>query len=436
MKISGQIVAFIAMLLVCNLDKQSGAYGVPQDSKNNASEQVLLFPFRSAATGKIGYIDAHGAIKIAPSLEDCKGVDAGPEFSEGRAMTGCVPLGYADATGTTVIAAEFDDAQPFSQGLAAVRNSRQKWGYINKGGKLVIPAMFQDAGSFSEGLAAVANENGEWGYIDSSGRVHVPFRFEKAGRFSQGLAPVALGGRYGFADKTGKLTIPAEFTDAKPFSEGLAPVLKDSWQYIDRNGKYAIPETFEQADDFADGLAPVCSKGKKNYVYINHAGTVAFPQQFERAFPFKNGLALVYLSTQAGTGGEARRKLKYGYIDRTGRSVFSGEIRYVQSGGSRGTGSGGQVYIPMTAVTIDSVPSGAKVYLIPLDDWESDKNLASESEKLMRYALNDYTPLRNYEVVQQVYRVFFELKGKRVARQFDVVEHGSNQLKIDFEKEQ
>lgn len=433
MKISSEFAASILMLLAC---RPSGVCGVPQTSKDHASEQLRLFPFRSAATGKIGYIDSHGTIKIAPSLEDCKGVDAGPEFSEGRATTGCVPMGYADATGTTVIAAEFDDAQPFSQGLAAVKSSSQKWGYVNKEGKLIIPATYQDARGFSEGLAAVANENGEWGYIDNSGRVQVTFRFEKAGKFSQGLAPVALGGKYGFADKTGKLIIPAQFADARPFSEGLAAVLKDSWQYIDRNGKYAFPETFEQADDFADGLAPVRSKGNQNYVYINHAGTVAFPPQFERAFAFKNGLALVYLSTQASPGGEKRRKLKYAYIEKTGRAVFSAEIPYVQTQGSRGLGSGEQVYIPMTAVTIESVPAGAKVYLVPLDDWESDKNLAGESEKLMRYALNDYTPLRNYEVVQQVYRVFFELKGKRVARQFDVIEHGSNQMKIDFEKEQ
>lgn len=433
MKISGQFAAFLLMLLAC---RSNGLCGVPQTSKDDASDQLRLFPFRSAATGKIGYIDSHGIIKISPSVEDCKGVDAGPEFSEGRVTTGCVPMGYADRTGTTVITAEFDDARPFSQGLAAVKNSRQKWGYVNKEGKLVIPAAYQDAGSFSEGLAAVANENGEWGYIDNYGRVQVPFRFERAGKFSQGLAPVALGGKYGFADKTGKLTISAQFTDARPFSEGLAAVLKDSWQYIDHNGKYAFPETFEQADDFADGLAPVRSKGKQKYVYINHAGTVAFPPQFERAFAFKNGLALVYLSTQASPGSEKRRKLKYAYIEKNGRTVFSAEIPYVQSEGSRGLGSGGQVYIPMTAVTIESAPAGAKVYLIPLDDWESDKNLAGESEKLMRYALNDYTPLRNYEVVQQVYRVFFELKGKRVARQFDVIEHGSNQMKIDFEKEQ
>lgn len=433
MKISGQFGAFILVLLAC---RPSWVCGVPQTSKDDDSEQLRLFPFRSAATGKIGYIDSHGTIKIAASLEDCKGIDAGPEFSEGRATTGCVPMGYADARGTTVIAPEFDDARPFSQGLAAVKNSSQKWGYLNKQGKLVVPAAYADAGSFSEGLAAVANENGEWGYIDNSGRVQVPFRFEKAGKFSQGLAPVALDGKYGFADRTGKLTIPAQFTDARPFSEGLAAVLKDSWKYIDRNGKYAFPETFEQADDFADGLAPVRPKGKQNYVYMNHAGTVAFPAQFERAFVFKNGLALVYLNTQANPGSEKRRKLKYAYIEKTGRTVFSAEIPYVQSGGSRGLGSGGQAYIPMTAVTIESVPAGAKVYLIPLDDWESDKNLAGESEKLMRYALNDYTPLRNYEVVQQVYRVFFELKGKRVARQFDVMEHGSNQMKIDFEKEQ
>ncbi len=89
----------------------------------------------------------------------------------------------------------------------------------------------------------------------------------------------------------------------------------------------------------------------------------------------------------------------------------------------------------MSQVTIESLPTGAKVYLVPLDEWESDKNIERENEKLLRYLQSEYTPLRDYAVIEQVYRVFLEMNGKRVARQFDVNEHSGKRLQIDFQKE-
>ena len=418
-------------LLVCCVDVYCQGHATPQ-----GDEQAVLFPFRSAANGRIGYVDAQGAIKVPPALKDCGGVDPGPEFTEGRAVTGCIPLGYVDATAKTVIPPKFDDAKPFSQGLAAVRESNAKWGYINKQGALVIGAKFQDAQSFSEGLAAVANEDGAWGFVDASGRMEIPFGFENAGAFSHGLAPIEVNGKFGYTDKTGTVVIAAQYNDARAFSQGLAAVLGDSWQYIGRDGKPAFASAFDQAGDFSEGLAPVRLKGQKTFGYISDSGTMRLQPQFERAFPFKNGLALVYFGVQVDPNGQNRRRLLYGYIDKTGRRVFSAELPYVQSDGSRSLGSPGQAYIPMAAVTIESAPAGAKVYLVPLDDWESDKNLANDKDKFLRYLLSEYTPLHDYEVIQQVYRVVFDLGGRRVVRQFDVNERSSKRLEIDLQKEQ
>jgi hypothetical protein len=415
-------------------------YGQSYSSKLSggeaAKEKTRLYPFRSAVNGKIGYLDNDGKIKIAPGLTDCRSIDPGPEFSEGRAITGCVPLGYIDASGKTVIAPAFDEARPFSEGLAAVKGPDGKWGYVDKDGKFAVSPQFAEAGNFSEGLAAVANDQGEWGYINPSARAQIPFGFEEAGSFSQGLARVEVGGKFGYLDKAGKLAIQPQFRDARAFSEGLAAVLSDSWHYVGRDGKPAFSRAFEQAGEFSEGLAPVRSEAKGAFGYINHSGAFELQPQFERAFPFKNGLALVYFSVRNNPKGVNLRNLLYGYIDRTGRKVFSSEIPYVQTEGSRSIGSGGQAYIPMSAVTIESVPNGAKVYLVPLDDWETDKSIENEREKLLRYLQSEYTPLRNYQVIRQVYRVFLEINGKRVTRQFDVNEFNTKRLEIDFQKEQ
>ena len=53
-----------------------------------------------------------------------------------------------------VIPYQFDEAENFSEGLAAVQLN-QKSGYIDKTGKIVIPLSFDHACNFSDGLASV-----------------------------------------------------------------------------------------------------------------------------------------------------------------------------------------------------------------------------------------------------------------------------------------
>src|SRR5689334_12602333 len=65
--------------------------------------------------------------------------------------------GYVDKSGNRVINPQFERAEPFSSGFAAVRLG--KWGYIDNSGKFAINPQFDRATSFSEGLAAVEIAN-------------------------------------------------------------------------------------------------------------------------------------------------------------------------------------------------------------------------------------------------------------------------------------
>lgn len=62
--------------------------------------------------------------------------------------------GYIDGTGKQVISPQFDLANSFSEGLAAVK-VKNKCGYINKIGKVVVQPQFSSCEDFAEGLAAV-----------------------------------------------------------------------------------------------------------------------------------------------------------------------------------------------------------------------------------------------------------------------------------------
>jgi hypothetical protein len=58
----------------------------------------------------------------------------------------------------------------FHEGLSRLK-SGYFYGYIDRAGEAVIAAQFESASEFSEGLAAVMLLNGKWGYIDTKRRM-------------------------------------------------------------------------------------------------------------------------------------------------------------------------------------------------------------------------------------------------------------------------
>ena len=68
----------------------------------------------------------------------------------------------------TILLPDYFSAAPFSEGLAKVSYGGD-CGYIDTLGQLEIPFLFNDAQSFSEGLAAAKSKNDKWGYINKKG---------------------------------------------------------------------------------------------------------------------------------------------------------------------------------------------------------------------------------------------------------------------------
>jgi hypothetical protein len=147
----------------------------------------------------------------------------------------------------------------FSEGLVPVE-IKEKSGYMDRTGKLVIAAQFEDAEDFSEGLAPVkvrgdettwcpAEESGsrkgftmKWGYIDKTGKTVIAPQFESASAFSEGLAAINNCDEAFFIDKTGKRIDLGTYRYASSFVDGLSRVnvmTKQGllWGYINRGGK-------------------------------------------------------------------------------------------------------------------------------------------------------------------------------------------------------
>lgn len=75
--------------------------------------------------------------------------------------------GYVDDNNVTMITYSFDEARPFSEGLAGVRIGKD-WGFINLGGELVIPFRFSNSG-----VSAKGSYKGQSAFIFKDGKAWI-----------------------------------------------------------------------------------------------------------------------------------------------------------------------------------------------------------------------------------------------------------------------
>ncbi len=240
------------------------------------------------------------------------------------------PYGFVDKQGHLFQKTEYAYVSEFSEGLSAVNiggyykmvphlpaggfpTEGGKWGFIDAKEKFIMEPQFEAAQSFSEGLAAVRSNN-KWGYIDKNGKTVIPFVYDSAGLFMNGIAWVKKNGHFGFINKEQKKITEFIYIDLRVFHEDFAAIKnkEGSWNYIDKNGKTIVQEQFENASSFYEGLAGIMKNGK--WGFINGKGTIVIDFLFEETRNFSNGLAAVK------SGG------KWGYINKKGDWVVKPEF--------------------------------------------------------------------------------------------------------------
>ena len=92
--------------------------------------------------------------------------------------------GYLDCNGNVIIAAQYDGAMKFSEGIAAVKRD-DKWGFINKEGNVVVSCEYDEVdSSFKDGIGKLVR-NGEIFLFDKSGRLIDSYKQEKNNYYSQ-----------------------------------------------------------------------------------------------------------------------------------------------------------------------------------------------------------------------------------------------------------
>lgn len=317
------IVTFVAIAF-------SGCKKAP--SETAAPKAPTRFPIE--VDGKFGYIDSAGQVTIKPQF------DRAERFSEGRAAVAINDkYGYIDETGRMVVAPRFAFAGPFRAGRAVVAVPETGAGYVDLEGRLIIEAKFHAAYPFSEGIAAVTPNNdaakqlgvaAHWNpiqFIDPTGKPLIakdlfvsrqPFHGDPG--FREGLAAVSDrdGGTFGYVDSTGKFVIPPQFGSAFSFSEGLARMCvakfcENDVGFIDKTGKVIIPPDLSNAEDFSEGLAHITRNDKESFIDKSGKVVIEVPDDHS-ASSFREGRAVV-------SSPESADKQRCWYINKTGKVV-------------------------------------------------------------------------------------------------------------------
>lgn len=201
--------------------------------------------------------------KKCPHLRDYDVVDYGEGLFRLRVFRNGRTVGYCNAEGKILIQCNYQDAGPFSEGLAPVKYNR-KWGFINHKGDIVIDCIYSygyNVPSFSNGIAELFLD-GEKVLIDKKGKECKPVTQKPVPVYHDGLLAFEKQGLYGFVNEAGMIIIPTQYEHVGDFSEGLAYVENnDTVGFIDTCGQIAITLSQKQypylIPKFHNGLAEI-----------------------------------------------------------------------------------------------------------------------------------------------------------------------------------
>lgn len=243
----------------------------------------------------------------------------------------------------------FDYAGLFEGLIAASDTNAEhpKMGYINREGKVIIAFEYENCRPFSEGLAIVqAFDRTKEAFglvtsypmvIDKRGKkVFTPEKYYGLDEYSHGLAAVEvpLAGlnehRWGYMDMAGEMVIQPIYDFAYPFSEGLAAVgvyksdkarkdkdtTQTDWSFIDEKGHVVL----NLDDDY--------------FIEPRHRPSIESlhlkSQKYLASGVFKNGLCLVQKKKEYPENTQELSQSHSVLIDAKGRELSLDKLKFFQ----------------------------------------------------------------------------------------------------------
>ena len=190
------------------------------------------------------------------------------KFEDDRALTFAkvgedLKFGCIDPNGKVVIPIEFDQIEPFKDGVAAARKGKL-WGVIDAFGKTIIP--------FEHLSLTVANkerfiisETGSFGIIDTDNSKITPIQYESISANPDGRFVVSKNGKFGLLNEDGSVQLKLEHPALLYLFDGLHITHNTKkWGVINSSGKTVLSFDYDgiRKVNVSTGIA---SKYKSSY---------------------------------------------------------------------------------------------------------------------------------------------------------------------------
>ncbi len=177
----------------------------------------------------------------------------------------------------------FAQSNKYSKIFCYPHLSQGKWGYVNRSGNQVIIYQFEEAYPFIDNRALV-KEKGKYGFIDIMGKKPIKCIYDDAKPFQSSFAWVKKNGRETLLGLDGTPFLNYWFIKIGQFTNGFAKVVfkNDSLSgmvndeyivaYMDKKGDQLAGKWFSGGGSFKDGRAKVSISGE--YFYIDTLGRI------------------------------------------------------------------------------------------------------------------------------------------------------------------
>ena len=193
--------------------------------------------------------------------------------------------------------------------------NEQKFGFINRNGVEIVKIQYEDADNFSEGLAAV-KFNGKWGFINIYGDLVISHKYTFTKPFTNDLAIVYFGNKkFGCIDRNGNVVIEPLYSKLI-FSENkyiIAKLYEDkytlgSYGLIDIKGNVIVPFRYDNYIHFYSDFA-IIEKDKK-FGAINKDGQIIIESNYDYIHYDRRGHFLLQTDKNWFLADKAGNKIK------------------------------------------------------------------------------------------------------------------------------
>lgn len=208
--------------------------------------------------------------------------------------------GIADASGSEIIAPEYEYIQVFSENGYALAKSNGVYVYIDKKGQTrLVPDKEYDHLSMLSSERAVASRNGKYGLLDADMQAITDFNWDDASSIYNNIGAACLNGKWALINQDGECITDYIYDDVIKDAYGFCNKQgvifvksSGSYQMINEKGERVGNLEFDDAICFGgSGYAAVCSKGK--WGFVDEEGNLVIDYTYEEARSFSNGFAAV-----------------------------------------------------------------------------------------------------------------------------------------------